>query len=82
MGLWGAAQAVAFGLGGVLGTVSVDVARQFVPAPVMAYAMVFVAEAILFLFSAMLANQVAGPVAVSARPRASGADEKSLAARV
>jgi len=82
MGLWGAAQAVAFGLGGFLGTVAVDVARQFVAAPVTAYAMVFIAEAILFLFSAMLASQISQAAGVSGRPHASGADENSFAARI
>jgi BCD family chlorophyll transporter-like MFS transporter len=82
MGLWGAAQAVAFGLGGFLGTVAVDVARQFVAAPVTAYAMVFIVEAILFLFSAMLASQIARAAGASARPRAASAEEKSLAARI
>jgi len=78
----GAAQAVAFGLGGFLGTVAVDVARQFVAAPVTAYAMVFIAEAILFLFSAMLASQISQAAGVSGRPHASGADENSFAARI
>jgi BCD family chlorophyll transporter-like MFS transporter len=49
MGLWGAAQAVAFGLGGFVGTVAVDVVRRFVSAPLTAYDTAFVGEAILFL---------------------------------
>ncbi|RXL96025.1 MFS transporter, partial [Citrobacter sp. AAK_AS5] len=41
MGLWGAAQALAFGLGGFLGTVAVDLARYLMDSPVLAYASVF-----------------------------------------
>jgi BCD family chlorophyll transporter-like MFS transporter len=59
MGLWGAAQAVAFGLGGFVGTVAVDVVRRFVSAPLTAYDTAFVGEAILFLFAAALASRIA-----------------------
>jgi BCD family chlorophyll transporter-like MFS transporter len=59
MGLWGAAQAVAFGLGGLLGTVAVDVARAALPNPVDAYGAVFAFEALLFVASALLAVRVA-----------------------
>lgn len=59
MGLWGAAQAIAFGLGGFLGTVAVDVARAFLQEPVAAYSVVFVGEAVLFAISAMIAYRVA-----------------------
>jgi MFS transporter, BCD family, chlorophyll transporter len=59
MGVWGAAQAVAFGIGGFTGTVAVDVARYLLGSPLPAYALVFGAEAILFLVSAALALQVA-----------------------
>ncbi|MEM8651370.1 MAG: BCD family MFS transporter [Pseudomonadota bacterium] len=59
MGLWGAAQAVAFGLGGFLGTVAVDVARAIMDAPANAYTVVFAGEAILFIISALIAWQVA-----------------------
>jgi BCD family chlorophyll transporter-like MFS transporter len=55
MGLWGAAQALAFGLGGFLGTAASDLARCLVAAPGSAYASVFAAEALLFLISARLA---------------------------
>ncbi len=55
MGLWGAAQATAFGLGGFLGTVAVDVARALLGSPLVAYASVFAGEALLFLVSAILA---------------------------
>jgi BCD family chlorophyll transporter-like MFS transporter len=61
MGLWGAAQAIAFGLGGFLGTVAVDLARTLMGDPALAYATVFAAEAILFLVSAGLAARVTWP---------------------
>lgn len=55
MGLWGAAQAVAFGLGGFLGTAAIDLARLFIESPAAAYATVFLCEALLFLVAAHLA---------------------------
>jgi BCD family chlorophyll transporter-like MFS transporter len=58
MGLWGAAQAVAFGLGGFIGTLASDIARLTVGSAASAYATVFAAEAILFLVSAYLATRV------------------------
>jgi BCD family chlorophyll transporter-like MFS transporter len=78
MGLWGAAQALAFGLGGFAGTVAVDLARHLMEAPASAYATVFAAEALLFLVSAVLASRAAKPAAERARsvqapPSAGGA---------
>ena len=58
MGLWGAAQAIAFGIGGFLGTVAIDLTRALMEAPVPAYATVFAAEAVLFLVAAGLAARV------------------------
>ena len=58
MGLWGAAQAVAFGLGGLTATVLVDIARSFEVSPVTAYASVFIVEALAFVGSAILANRI------------------------
>jgi BCD family chlorophyll transporter-like MFS transporter len=55
MGLWGAAQAVAFGLGGFLGTAAIDIARWLIDSTALAYATVFLAEALLFLVAAHLA---------------------------
>ncbi|NEU11045.1 BCD family MFS transporter [Methylobacterium sp. BTF04] len=55
MGVWGAAQGVAFGAGGFLGTMAVDLARLVTPLPVHAYAAVFTGEALLFLVGAALA---------------------------
>lgn len=58
MGLWGAAQAIAFGGGGLLGAVASDAVRLVVPAPGEAYAIVFGAEAVLFLVAARLAAAI------------------------
>jgi BCD family chlorophyll transporter-like MFS transporter len=58
MGLWGAAQALAFGLGGFSGTVAVDLARRFANTPADAYALVFLAEAALFAASAWMALRI------------------------
>ncbi len=55
MGIWGAAQAVAFGIGGFTGTLAVDVMRKIVAVPATAYATVFIFEAVLFLVAAGLA---------------------------
>ena len=54
MGVWGAAQAIAFGLGGILGTGASDLARYLLGDPVAAYASVFFIEAILFMAAAIL----------------------------
>lgn len=59
MGLWGAAQAIAFGVGGFLGTAAVDLARAVLDTTVTAYASVFTAEGILFLIAAVLSLRVA-----------------------
>ncbi len=63
MGLWGAAQALAFGAGGILGTGASDVARQVLGAPAPAYAAVLMAEAAVFLLAARLAAGVFGQTA-------------------
>lgn len=54
MGLWGAAQAVAFACGGLLGSGSSDVARVLATTPAASYALVFLVEAILFALAAAL----------------------------
>ncbi len=55
VGLWGAAQALAFGAGGLAGTAASDLARLVFGSPATAYAAVFVMEAALFLAAAVLA---------------------------
>ena len=58
MGLWGAAQALAFGLGGVLGTALSDLAHRWLSSSGSAYASVFAFEACLFIGSALCAWHV------------------------
>jgi BCD family chlorophyll transporter-like MFS transporter len=58
MGVWGAAQAVAFGLGGIAGTFAVDVTRFATGSAVHAYALVFVAQAALFVAATILAGRL------------------------
>jgi len=61
MGLWGAAQALAFGAGGLLATSASDVFKTLFGAPAPAYAAVFCGQAILFLAAAKLAVGVFQP---------------------
>lgn len=58
MGVWGAAQAISFGLGGVLGTIALDLGRFFTGDDPAAFAMVFALEAALFLLSAIVALKI------------------------
>ncbi len=55
MGVWGAAQAIAFGLGGLVGAVGVDAGRALTGSVPAAFTAVFGAEALLFLVAASLA---------------------------
>jgi BCD family chlorophyll transporter-like MFS transporter len=55
IGLWGAAQAVAFGLGGLVGTGTADAAKLVLGSPTLAYATVFALEAIAFVAAAVMA---------------------------
>lgn len=61
MGMWGAAQAVAFGIGGLAGAAAVDVARIALGAPHAAYAVVFVVDALIFVAAAALAARIGRP---------------------
>lgn len=81
MGLFGAAQAIAFGIGGFAGTVLADVSRLAFGSPVMAYATVFAVEAFFFIAAALLAAAIgnrdgfgtaANPLVLAARHQASG----------
>ena len=58
MGMWGAAQGIAFGLGGFMGTVAVDSVRFASGSPETAYAAVFAIEGILFVLAGYLALRV------------------------
>jgi BCD family chlorophyll transporter-like MFS transporter len=55
MGLWGAAQALGFALGGVCATGIVDLCRSLFGSPTAAFAIVFSVEAALFFVAARLA---------------------------
>lgn len=66
MGLWGASQAIAFGIGGFLGAAAVDGMNLFVDAPAAAYGVVFAAEGLLFVVAARQALGV-GPTREDAR---------------
>lgn len=60
MGVWGAAQAIAFALGGLIGAVGLDVGRALIGSTPKTFMIVFGLEALLFLFAASLALR--GPV--------------------
>ncbi|WP_197723286.1 BCD family MFS transporter [Blastochloris tepida] len=79
MGLWGASQALAFGLGGFVGTVAVDIVRYVVGDPVVAYTGVFATEALLFVVSAVLATQIHGLDQPVARDRVRTGEESFAA---
>ncbi len=55
MGLWGAAQAAAFGLGGFFGASAVDAGRRYYGADGPAFETVFAIEAVMFMVAALLA---------------------------
>jgi BCD family chlorophyll transporter-like MFS transporter len=57
MGVWGAAQAIAFGLGGLVGAVGVDAGRALTGSKTETFTLVFGAEALLFLAAASLASR-------------------------
>ena len=61
MGLWGAAQAIGFAVGGLFGAAASDVARWLIGNPGSAYASVFLLEAGMFVVAAWLAAKVSGP---------------------
>jgi MFS transporter, BCD family, chlorophyll transporter len=55
MGLWGASQAIAFGLGGLLGTAASDLAHYVLAEQGTAYACVFGFETVMFVLAAACA---------------------------
>jgi BCD family chlorophyll transporter-like MFS transporter len=63
MGLWGASQAISFGIGGFLGTLASDGARHMLSSSSLSYSLVFAAEAGLFLLAAYLAIWIGKPLA-------------------
>ncbi len=68
MGLWGAAQAIAAGFGGLAGAAGVDLMRLMLPDPA-AFGTVFLIEAALFLAAAAMALRVIaqGPTPIAPR---------------
>lgn len=68
IGLWGAAQAIAFGLGGFLGAAAVDLTRTLFADSAPAFAAVFIIEALLFLLAARLAFGVDEHETVAKQP--------------
>jgi BCD family chlorophyll transporter-like MFS transporter len=71
MGLWGAAQAIAFALGGFLGTAAIDVMRAVLGDPALAYCTVFVIEAVVFLAAGRMALGIEQPEEASTSAAAS-----------
>ena len=67
MGLWGAAQAIAFGFGGVIGTAAVDVARYVLGSPSAAYSLLFAMQGVLFIFASGLAFRLTAAAALAAQ---------------
>lgn len=61
MGLFGAAQAMAFALGGLLGTGLADLTRSLLDSTSQAYGLVFLVEAGLFVLAARLGAVVSEP---------------------
>lgn len=68
MGIWGAAQAIAFGLGGFLGAVGVDAMRVILPKTGDAFFTVFLIEAFVFVAAAILASRLNVPATNSSLP--------------
>ncbi|MEL6364735.1 MAG: BCD family MFS transporter [Pseudomonadota bacterium] len=68
MGLWGAAQASAFGLGGFLGAAALDIARIALAETGPAFALVFAAEGAAFVAAAFLSLAVGAGRADAAVP--------------
>jgi BCD family chlorophyll transporter-like MFS transporter len=63
MGLWGASQAISYATGGFLGTLASDAARYVLPSVSLSYALVFSAEAGLFILAACMALWIGKPAA-------------------
>lgn len=58
MGVWGASQAIAFGLGGLTGAMGVDIARGLLASDGAAFQLIFAGEAGLFILAALLGVRV------------------------
>jgi MFS transporter, BCD family, chlorophyll transporter len=82
MGLWGAAQAFGFALGGLFGAAASDLARWLIGNAGAAYATVFFVEAVMFVAAAWLAAKVRGNHAVVAAPVVSEAAGRAQSLQV
>ncbi len=67
MGLWGAAQAIAAGFGGLVGAAMADAMRAILTSEAMAFGLVFTLEALLFVAAAVMALTILsrGPAQVA-----------------
>jgi len=79
MGIWGASQAVAYGTGGFLGTLASDATQHLVSSVSLSYALVFAAEAGLYLFAASLAIWAVRPMVKAAEAEPASWPEKQKA---
>ena len=70
MGVFGAAQAIGFGLGSFGGTVAADIMRRVLASDAQGYGAVFAAEGLIFLIAAGLALRVTAPDAPGQRKHA------------
>lgn len=61
MGVWGAAQAIAFGMGGLTGAIGVDIGRHVLAREWAAFSLVFTVEAAVFVAAAILALAIGRP---------------------
>jgi BCD family chlorophyll transporter-like MFS transporter len=77
MGLWGGSQAVAFAFGGVMSSGAADLARHLLGTPSAAYALVFLAQAGLFLVASGLALRI-GVVSLRRPEAGSPADSPAI----
>ena len=77
MGLWGGAQALAAGFGGLLGAGLADSLRHGVAGDAQAFGTVFLIEAALFVAAAMMAARILSP-ATSAAPSMSPAAARAV----
>ncbi len=66
MGLWGAGQAIAYGLGGALGGMAIDVARYALGTHAAAYSLLFAIQGCLFALATGLAVRLTATAALAA----------------
>ena len=77
MGVFGASQAIAFGIGGFAGTALVDLLKAVLDVPAIAYAAVFGLEALLFIAAAGLATAIGARGAGPSQTQSPGAGRLS-----